>query len=724
MTTPAPDAASSADKDAREYLSALVRYRWLLLGAALLGTGVAWLWTQQQTRIYRSTATLEYVPNPVRPLGSDVEDIADPVGDFLSTREFIETQNRVMQSRAVLTRVVERLALHESPGFFGLPEEGFRPRTVGETTDRLRSQVYVEQIKNTRLADLRVEDSSPDRAKLLADTVLEVFIEKALEDRLASTVQALEWLVDQLDDLRSELEEAELALHDFKMEHNVLSVSMEDRQNIVAQELQSLSAAISEAQQKRIVQQAHLVRLREIQREGLPVDSDDGGAEVVEALRSTLREKRAERTRLSFRYGSEHPEMVAVTTELQELETQIAQELESMVRAAGARLGETRRIEAGLRAAISETQNAGLVLNLREIEFERLARERTNREKLYQQVLTRTTETNLTRMINTSHVRLVDEGTVATTPVSPKVPQSLAAGALMGMLVGLLLTLGIQRLDNRLRRPDQVEELGIVLLGTLPRMEEALQKVPEPERLRVRDRFILEKPQSSLAESCRTIRTNLTFMAASEARTAFVVTSPAPREGKSTVACNLAIAIAQSGHSVLLVDTDLRRPRLHRSWSAKQDLGISNVLVGEASFDEVPIPTEVEGLDLVVCGPVPPNPAELLHTAAFDAFLSDARARYDRVIFDSPPLGVVSDAAVIAKKSDGAILVAKSMHTTREGLRGLVRRLRDVNATILGAVVNDLDVQKSSHYGAYYQYYRREGYYGPDPESDTSQAAE
>jgi capsular exopolysaccharide synthesis family protein len=220
---------------------------------------------------------------------------------------------------------------------------------------------------------------------------------------------------------------------------------------------------------------------------------------------------------------------------------------------------------------------------------------------------------------------------------------------------------------------------------------------------------------SSVAECCRTIRTNLTFMAAEEPLRALVVTSAGPREGKTTVASNLAIALAQSGKRVLLVDTDLRRPRIHRTFAVSSAVGITSVLVGEARLEEAVNETAVPGLWVLPCGPIPPNPSELLHTTKFRDLVQEASKQFDRVIFDSPPLGAVTDAAIIAPQVDGVIVVMKVQHTNRDTANLALRQLRDVGAVILGSILNDVNLAEQRYgYGSYY-YYRRQGYYSSDP---------
>jgi len=234
---------------------------------------------------------------------------------------------------------------------------------------------------------------------------------------------------------------------------------------------------------------------------------------------------------------------------------------------------------------------------------------------------------------------------------------------------------------------------------------------------------------SSAAESARAIRTNLTFMGAQSALGTLVLTSPSPLEGKTTVAISLAIALAQGGKKVLLVDTDMRRPRLHRAFGRNAKHGVSSVLVGAATLDEALQTTEVPNLSLLPCGPIPPNPSELLHTAAFSTLLGQLRERFDHVLFDSPPLGAVTDSAIIAPQVDGAILVMKSEKTTRDAAASAMKQLRNVGANLLGGVLNDVDLAKQeAYYGGHYYY---SGYYYGTPgddkdtsDSDSAQAAE
>lgn len=725
-----------ADFDLRGYLRVLLAFKWLILACTVLvGAGVI-LWTLRQPRVYEAVATIEYDPAPARPLGRDVQDVADPIGGFWMAREFFATQNRIIASRAVATRVAQRLGLHEDPTYLNRPAEDFEPVDPESLADGLLTKLTVEQVKDTRLVRLVVRDGSPERAKAIADAFADIYIEKTMEDRMASTVSALEWLGSQLDQLRRDLDASELALHAFKEEHNVLSVSMEDRQNLVAGEIQALSGALTEARQRRIEMSARVARLRSALQDDDPVTQsgvvfDERSA--LQGLRENIRAKTAERERLSTRYGPAHPQMRALNEEIQALRTQLVQEIDTIVRSAEADLREVRSVEGGVAAALEDAHEAGLALNLREIEYNRLSREQENKEKLYQLVLQRTTEADLTRMLRTTHVRLVDRAQVPTYPVAPNRTANAVGGVAGGLLFGILLAFGLRFLDRRIRSVDVVEELGVTVLGVLPDIVEpgVAKTAPNQSRRRkkptrpVPELVVHDAPMSTAAECCRTIRTNLAFMAVGErdASRVFVVTSSQPREGKTTVASNLAASIAQSGKRVLAIDTDLRKPRLHQALGLSREHGVTSFIVGDDSFDSVVQSTRVPNLDAITSGPVPPNPAELLHSPAFARLIETARGRYDVVIFDSPPLGPVTDAAVIGPQVDGVIVVAKVGETTRDALESTLRQFRDVGARVLGAVLNGLDLRADGYYGKGYYYRRYGGYYATEDEG-TREAAE
>jgi capsular exopolysaccharide synthesis family protein len=282
----------------------------------------------------------------------------------------------------------------------------------------------------------------------------------------------------------------------------------------------------------------------------------------------------------------------------------------------------------------------------------------------------------------------------------------------MGLVGGLALAFALEFLDNSVASQADIEQrLQVAFLGLVPTIPPVKLQGGGP------DLVVFREPKSAIAECCRAIRTNLLFMTPDKPFQTLLVTSANPQEGKSATVINLGITMAQSGSRVLLVDTDMRRPRLHKAFKVPNDAGISSVVVGEKSLDDAIKSTEVPNLFVLPCGPIPPNPSEMLHTQAFQALLKEVQGKFDKIILDSPPVGVVADAAVLASGADASLLVLKAARTPREMARKAVRALSDVNAKLLGAILNDVDLENPKYGEVYYAYYRY-GYYYADKKDE------
>jgi capsular exopolysaccharide synthesis family protein len=296
-------------------------------------------------------------------------------------------------------------------------------------------------------------------------------------------------------------------------------------------------------------------------------------------------------------------------------------------------------------------------------------------------------------------------------------------------------------LDRSLKAPDEVErELGVSFLGLLPVVgskgdvksyyrHRRRKRIPDvqPERAKGLPELIVHhQPSSGIAEAARAIRTNILFMAPDNPFRRLLVTSAGPAEGKTTVACAIAVAMAQAGQRVLLMDCDLRRPRIHRIFGRTNDVGVTSAVLDRSQLDAALVETEVPNLTILTSGPVPPNPAELLYSEAFARLLDDLQKRYDRIILDSSPAVPVTDAIILSRLADGTVVVARAFVTTRDLARRAVRALRDVDSRIVGSVLNAVDLDRRGY--GYYQYYYYKRYYGegtpPKPrEGSTTQNA-
>jgi len=707
------DSIEEPEFDLREVLHALREYKWLIAAITAVVLVAGTVWTLRTPKIYEAVTTVEYDPNPSRPLGGEVQDVADPIGNFWATREFFGTQNLVIGSRDVAERVVRKLGLHEDPSY--LTQDDDTPGETGNleaTALALQSSLTVEPVPDTRLVQIFARDVKPERARLIADTVADSYVEKTIEDRLESTERAKDWLEGQLATLRAELEEAELALHSFKKGHNVLSVSMEDRQNLVASDVQTTHEKLTEIRNQRIALEARLNRLKASLGKGPgQIDpallADDS---TLGDLMTELRSKRQERSALTVQYGEQHPTMKTLNQEIEALEAQLAAEKAEIIASAELDVRQAQAVEQGLRAAAGDAHAAGLELNLREIEYRRLNHERDNKAKLFEIVSQRLTETDLTRMLKTTHVRVLDRALLPVAPVSPNLIKNVATSLLAGLLLGLAAAFVASRLDHTIRSVESVEGLGLPVLGVIPHLTRKQSPAKAdarsgPQQVRPAETreelIVVDEPMSPAAETFRMIRTNLTFMSPDDPLRSLVITSALPFEGKTTIASNLAISLAQFGRSVLLVDSDLRRPRLHRVLEVDNGVGLTTLIGGGTPLDTALHRTKIDGLSVLTSGPIPSNPSELLHSAAFARVKEELLQHFDYVLFDSPPMGAVTDAAILAPQVDGVLLVVRAGKSTLHAVSGARKQLKSVSAHLLGAILNNADLRiKGYGYGA------------------------
>ncbi|KYF66103.1 GumC family protein [Sorangium cellulosum] len=689
-------------------------------------------YTLGQKKIYQSTATLQFDPNPPRPLGRGVETVVDMgAGSYWNNREYYETQYKVMRSIRVALAVVAQLNLHNDAYFLkDLPRDAAAPAPMSvspeEAAEELRERLAVEPVKDSRLAIIRFNDADRERAQRILSMLMDVYIEQNLDDALTSTNSAVDWLRTQLDKLKTDLESSETSLHEYKKSNNILDIDFEDKTNLLREEMKQINDALTAVRTKREEFAARSHELAKVDPNN-PLDlpaSELIQSPVLQTLRARHEECVRERDALiGSGKGENHPDVRAAIERVAANRNSLIAEIKNVQGAVNRDLAIVRRQETGLAGLLEGAKKQAFELNSLKIEYDRLRRTKENTEKLYQIVLERTKESDLQRMMRVNNIRVLDRPNLPLEAIRPRVALNIAIGILAGLLLGIGAALARAMLDRTMRTPDEVErELGLPFLGLLPEFDrkdraEALSgKARRRGKLAVppsRPELIVhEQPKSGIAEAARAIRTNLLFMSPDQPYKTLLIASAGPAEGKTTVGCCIAVAMAQAGQRVVLMDCDLRRPRLHAIFDKGPEIGVTSALLDDSVIDdENALKTEVDNLYVIPAGPIPPNPAELLHSDRFKALLRKLQGRFDRVIIDSPPIGAVTDGAVLSTLVDGTVLVVRASATTHDFARHGIRALLDVGGQTVGVVLNAADLNRRE-YGAYHYYGdKREGYY-------------
>ena len=705
----APASPSKAPGTARElqhYLDVL-RRRWRLVTSVLVvSLVVAFVFTIRQPKIYEATCSLVIESTAPQVL----ENVKEVIEMAASTREFYVTQYRIIRSGEIAQRVIDRLGLDGDPSYVGSTDKSKQPDHQ-ILIDRILNSVKVVGVRESRIANIVVRDVDPERATRIANAFADTYIERNLDFKLEGARSAGTWLGEQTVGLRKQLENSEMELYKFRKDRNLLDVNLDDKQGMTRQNLQSLNNKMTDVKARRIeiesIRKLILAAKNDIrERESLPEIRDNP---VVQKLRENYLDLLKIRADLESRYGEKHPKIDTIEHQLAAVQRDYSKELDDVLKAFDKRYQALVETESSLSKWMNHEKQQALELAKLETEYRPLARDAENNNKVYGLINQRHKEINLTGMLKANNVRILDRATPPRTAASPILSLNLGLGLAFGLLLGLPLAFAIESMDNTIKSPEAAEQLiGAPLLGVVPMLSQAKQHLiaDAPER----DLAVFKDPTSLAAEACRSIRTNMMFISAQKEFTLFSVTSPGPQDGKTTVAINLAVTMAQAGARVLLVDTDMRKPRIHKSFDLKSDKGISSVMAGDLQLKDAICKSDVPNLDVLPCGPMPPNPAELLHTERFRQILAECRAGYDRVVLDSPPIAPVTDPAIIGSITDGVVLVLRAGHTTREAAQFARRQLGDAGARILGLVMNQTD-RKGRGYGYRYGYYASYGGY-------------
>jgi capsular exopolysaccharide synthesis family protein len=710
---------------------ALLRKRlWMILAIAVSVPAVAGFVVSKQPKVYEATSTIIIDASVPQYLGPQFKDVVELEANWWSAQETLQTELRVLHSLSQSTAVAKALCgkkLHKGRAIDALApgihcDENQALTNVGIMVQGL---MHTEPQLNSRIVNIIANHSDPEMAALLANTIGEVYTERNLSNRLAQSEGAANWLGDEYGDLSGQLADAEKELIDFKKANNVVAVSLEDQQSDLAARHKKLSEELNEVQVKLITARAERNAFAQLRSNDPLEDVTPGKGEdlVLVKLKEIYLEQVHKLVELQGKYLDKHPFLVAQQARVAAARTDLGREAERASKEVEARYSKLMKQEQDLKVALEATTRDALQLEQRAIEYRKLKRNYDHLAKLSETVGGREQETSLAGKLKTNNVRPLDAALVPTAAVAPNVPRVVGAAFIAGLLLAFGLAFLLEMLDSTVKDQDDVEHrVGVAFLGIIPSIQPGKERSPgaaltpavsDLVRRGEKDLYVLSHPKSALAECCRAIRTNLLFMSPDAPPKKILISSASSQEGKTTTAINMAIVLAQSGLRVLVVDSDMRRPRLHKTFGipATPD-GLSRAILGEAKVLEQVRETGVPNLWLLPCGATPPNPAELLHTERFRNLANELAANFDRVIFDSPPLGPVTDAAILARIVDGTILVAKFRSSSREGLLRVRRQLSEGGVTLLGCILNDFDLANGHKYGYYasrYGYYYAEG---------------
>lgn len=710
----------------RDYLDVILRRRWLVVNFLLIVCVSVLILSLSQTKLYKASTTIE-----VGTQNQKVTKFEEVETSNLRASEYYATQVQLVQSREILRRVVDRLDLgshpvlvdNDKPGLMGFltatvkkiilaltPENRQRSEDAAKMDEELIKQHdllrFVEEgldVSSSRTAMLiDIGFTSPDRhlSQAVAKSVADEFVRWQMEKKLDASDMARNFLMKQIDQAKINLEKAEEALNSFAKKARI--VSMDSKLNSVLGQLEKLNESLGVAKADLIEKKAAYEQAKKDGPSTLPEVME---SEMIGRLKADYVAIQAEYELMSVTFHDEYPAVRSLIGRMNSIKERIQGEEEKVFRTIQYRYESAKAKVAQMEKQLEAQKQLTLELNERTTQYSIMAREVETNKQIYQSLLERSREIESMAGISSSTIHVVDEAALPLLPSKPNVKLNMLLAMVLGLMGGIGLAFLLEYFTDRVANPDEISDrYQIPILGVAPLQKKAGFQL---------EKAFVEAPRSPFAEAMRTTRVSLQLSGAGDKSKSFVLTSTKPGEGKTTLASNLALTFAGAGEKVVVVDADMRRPRIHKVFNISDEQmngwGLSCYLAG-AKDDKLLHSNGVGNLRLIVSGPIPPNPVELLASNRFARLIKALEKRFDRVIVDGPPHQGFADILVLCQHVGGVVLVSGMGETTRESLRHFKKSMMNVNGHILGCIINKVDLTKRYGYQSYYKYYNYYGY--------------
>ncbi len=708
------------------------KYRRVVLTFFIIVFGLVVLFTYAATPLYEGVAKV---------LIEKVEggDLTGRIRGGGYDPEFYKTQLQLIRSRNVVEKVVDILNLEED--YDRYLEAANKKRTILQFTwqlcseavadakrvlfakgqkaqnrkdaiiSKLSDSLFVKPVPGTRLITISYFSPNPELAAMVANTTAKAYIEETLQMKMNATRHNLEWMGRKAEDEAQKLKASEQALQDYMRANDI--VTMEDRLTVVPEQLSEINMQLLRSETRRkeleiLVSKIDRARGNYRQAESMSAITSDPS---LQAIRAQIIETEKSIMELSNKFGSKHPLMVKARGDLQILQRKKRQEIDRIIDSIQTDYELARSNENTLRSKLMGTKSETMGFNEKFIQYGALKRVVDTNRQLYDALMLKLKEQSITEDSSPVVLWIVEQAMLPKIPALPTKKVNLLLGLIIGFAGGIALAFFLNYLDNTVKDPEAAEAiLGLPILGVI-----ALRRHPKYDV----EETVQREPQSTFAESYRGLRTAVFLSFADQAPRRILLTSAGGGEGKTTTSINLAMTLAQSEKRVLLIDGDLRKPRIHQVLKVPNSRGLSSYLAG-ASDGHIVQKTTIPNLFVLTAGPIPPNPSELLISNRLPSLIDSLSSEFDVIICDSPPVLPVSDTRLLCRMFDGVIMVAASKTTTYEIADRALKTLRDSGARILGLVINALELDKSSYYHHSYYHHYDEGKKAKTPATETS----
>ena len=720
-----------------DYLIILRKHQWLILTFLVTVVTVVTLASFKMKPVYEAAARVEVDKESQGMLpfqqGNSYDD------EYVDMQQYLETQTKILQSETLALQTIKSLDLGRYQEFGGASsalafKQGGaapkRPAILGAFLGKLS----VKLVPNSRLVEVRFEAHDPQLAAQIINTHLQNYIEMNFRSKYDATTQASDWLSAELEELRIKVEKSEDARLAYERANQIWQI--DEKQDITTQKLADLSKAVTEAQTSLAEKEALYRMAASGIVDALPGAQTNSVLEDLTKRKSELDQSYADAVN---QYGPNYPKVQRLVEQRKEVEEDLANARRTLVESIRQDYTTARSRVQLLQEALDKQKAEANDLAEKLVQYHILQHDAESNKQLYDGLLQKLKEASITAGLRSSNIRVVDPALAPSAPSRPQKGRNILMGFLVGLVGGVGLAIFREYLDNTVKSPDEVERLtGLPSLAVVPFLpglndhQGRFSRFTKDKTLQTATGARVEllafvQPKSQISEAFRALRTSLLLSQADHPPQVILVTSAMPREGKTTAAVNLAVTLAQLGDRTLLMDSDLRKPGVRRALNMPigKETGLSPYLAGVSSLEEITFGhPAIPNLSVVMTGPVPPSPADLLSSHRMRDAIDELRNRFKFIVIDSPPIMAATDAVILSALTDGVLLVVRSGETPKEAFTRARDVLVSVKSRLLGVVLNAVDSSSPDYYYSYRYYPYAYGYgYGEDVDKHSKSSA-
>jgi succinoglycan biosynthesis transport protein ExoP len=686
-----------------------------IISATIAVTVLTGIYTYRMAPVYRATSTVD-VETDYPQLQTLSEVYRQPSGVDIS---FLTTQIQVLQSDSLAWTTLQQLGLDNGvPLNAETKNSGQSPAQIAGARKTaliggFKDGLTVEPLKDSHILAVSYESGDPELAATAVNKIVDNYIDANFQQRSDFTRRASGGMELQLQELKAKVEKSQQALVDYERQNLIVNVG--EKGTINDERLEELNKDYTVAQTDRVQKQS-VYQLAQANEGQVGIIVED---KVLQHLEEKCSDLKAQYADALSQYGPNFPKATRLHDQLTQMQSLIEQARKLAIAKVHNDYLAAMNREKLLGDALAKEKGDVGALNQRMIEHNILKREFEINQQLYESLLQRLKDATLSASLQVTNVHVIDPASIPSSPVRPNRRRNLAAGLLVGLIIGVTLAFIREALDSSVRTTEEAERLvNAPALAVIPSESEGERRkrlgsgrLKGPAEQNGVGLAVLQRPSSPMAESFRSLRTSVLLSTAPRPPQTLLVTSAQMGEGKTSTSTNLAMSFAQRQGPVLIIDADMRRPAVAKTLGIANEKGLSSFLTGAHSLDDVLIQFErIPNLWILPAGPRPPDPAELLSSHMMDSTLKELMKRFTQIVVDSPPLLLVTDAVVLSAIVDGVILVVSSGTTGRGALARAHRILENAGSRVLGMVLNKVDMRFDAYYGSYYGPYQQ-GYY-------------